>query len=62
MNTWILFFFISTSIAARSGAAGANAEFFSEAACIAAGKGLAENAIKRENHVLTWGCFPKGQK
>lgn len=59
VSTFILIIFISTSPTINSGAAGISQEFTSQSACIGAGNALADNATKRGNFVLSWGCFKK---
>lgn len=59
METWILIMFLSTSASSQSGAAAVNVEFDTQQACQKAGRSLAEDAWKRGNYVLTWGCFTK---
>ena len=60
MNTFILIMFMAASKHYDSGAAGISQEFNTEVACKKAGQSLAINAHKRNAHVLTWGCYPKG--
>lgn len=59
MNTWIMILIVSTSSYHESGAAGVAVEFNSQSACELAGKSLTQDAVKRRNYVLTWGCFKK---
>lgn len=57
--TWIMILIVATSSYDQSGAAGVTVEFNSQSACELAGKSLTEDAVKRGNYVLTWGCFKK---
>lgn len=59
MITYILIMFISTSSSTQSGAAAISTEFSSNETCIAAGRAISDQAHKRGNNILTWGCFKK---
>lgn len=59
MQTFILIIVLATSPVGQSGAAAVQVEFTSEARCMSAARALVDDATRRRNYVLTWGCFAK---
>lgn len=59
MQTFILIMFLATSSDYKSGTGGISQEFNTKETCEIAGKALVDQAQKRNNFVLTYGCFKK---
>lgn len=55
---FVLFLFMATTSSGHSGAASVTYKFENQAACLNAGKILANNAHERGNYVLSWACVP----
>lgn len=56
---YVLVLVIATSNLDKAGATSVVVDFYDQKACLVAGQTIHDDAFKRGNYVLTWGCYKR---